>query len=143
MTQDAMRGFVRAFCNALSTRDIALIEPFLHDEIEWTAFGPIDLFPFFGQRRGKDAVLKMCAEIAATLELRRCDKETTLYDGDSAAILLKLTAAHPKTGRVITFRLAQFARFADGKLIALKAVFDTFDAAEQALGRAIDLSAVA
>jgi ketosteroid isomerase-like protein len=143
MTDHAMRGFVRAFCNALSTRDMGLMAPFLHDEIEWTAFGPVDLFSFFGQRRGKAAVLSMCEEIAATLELTKCDKETTLYDGDNAACLMKLAARDPKTGRILSFRLAQFARFQGGKLISLKAVFDTFDAAEQALGRPIDLSAVA
>ncbi len=141
MTEHAMRGFVRAFCNALSTRDIGLIAPFLHDEIEWTVFGPVDLFSFFGQRRGKAAVLAMCEEIAGTLELTRCDKETTLYDGDNAACLMKLIARDPRTGRTLSFRLAQFASFKDGKLISLKAVFDTFDAAEQALGRAIDLTA--
>jgi ketosteroid isomerase-like protein len=143
MTDHAMRGFARAFCNALSTRDIGLVAPFLHDNVEWTVFGPVDLFAFFGQRRGKDAVLAMCAEIAGTLELTRCDKETVLYDGDSAACLMKLAARNPQTGRTLSFRLAQFARFEGGKLIALKAVFDTFDAAEQALGRPIDLSAVA
>jgi ketosteroid isomerase-like protein len=142
MTDHAMRGFVRAFCNALSTRDIALIEPFLHEDIEWTVFGPVDLFPFFGQRRGKAAVLSMCAEIAAAFELTKCDKETTLYDGDNAAALVKL-AARDARGRTLSFRLAQFARFQDGKLVSLKAVFDTFDAAEQALGRPIDLSQVA
>jgi ketosteroid isomerase-like protein len=143
MTDHAMRGFVRAFCNALSTGDIGLIAPFLHDEIEWTVFGPVDLYAFFGQRRGKDAVLKMCGEIAGTLELTRCDKETTLYDGDNAACLMRLVARNTATGRTLSFRLAQFASFRDGKLMSMKAVFDTFDAAEQALGRPIDLSAVA
>jgi len=142
MTEHAMRGFARAFCNALSTRDIGLIAPFLHEDVEWTVFGPVDLFPFFGQRRGKAAVLAMCEEIAGRLELTRCDKETVLYDGDSAAALMKLAARDPQ-GRTLSFRLAQFARFDGGKLVALKAVFDTFDAAEQALGRPIDLSAVA
>jgi ketosteroid isomerase-like protein len=142
MTDHAMRGFVRAFCNGLSTRDIALIEPFLHEEVEWTVFGPIDLFPFFGQRRGKAAVLAMCEEIATAFTLSKCDKETTLYDGDSAASLLKL-AARDARGRTLSFRIAAFSTFRDGQLVALKAVFDTFDAAEQALGRPIDLSAVA
>lgn len=142
MTDHAMRGFVRAFCNGLSTRDIGLIEPFLHDDIDWTVFGPIDLFPFFGQRRGKAAVLSMCAEIATAFTLSKCDKETTLFDGDNAAALMKL-AARDERGRTLSFRVALFAAFRGGQLTSLKAVFDTFDAAEQALGRAIDLSAVA
>ncbi len=143
MTEHAMRGFVRAFCNTLSTGDVALMSAFLHDDVEWVAFGPIDLFPFFGQRRGKPAVLAMCAAIAERLELQRCDKDVTLIDGDNAAALIRLAARDPQTGRTLTFRVAQFATFRDGRLLSMKAVFDTLDAAEQALGRPIDLSAVA
>ena len=143
MTEPTMRGFSRAFCDALSARDPQRIADYLHDEIEWTVFGPVDLFPFFGHRRGKPAVLTMCREIAACLELRSCERETTLTDGDQAASLVKLNALYTRTGRVLSLRLAQFAQIRDGKLVRLRALFDTFDAAEQALGREIDLSAVA
>jgi ketosteroid isomerase-like protein len=143
MTADWMRGFVHAFRAALEKGDLRALETMLADDVEWTVFGPIDLFPFFGQRQGKAAVLAMCADIGARLRLRRCEHETTLVDGDNAASLMTLGAVQAGTGRMLTFRLAQFARFRDGKLIALKAVFDTFDAVEQALGREIDLSAVA
>lgn len=114
MTDHAMRGFVRAFCNALSTRDTALIAPFLHEEVEWTVFGPVDLFPFFGQRRGKAAVLSMCEEIASAFTLTKCDKETTLHDGDNAAALIKLAARNSR-GRTLSFRIALFSTFRDGQ----------------------------
>ena len=45
--------------------------------------------------------------------------------------------------RDVSLRLALFARFQGGKLVALKALFDSFDAVEQALGRHIDLGHVA
>ncbi len=134
---------MRAFCDDLAARQTQRVAPLLDDNIEWTAFGPIDLFPFFGHRRGKTAVLAMCGEIAASLQLRGCDKESTLTDGDQAASLLKLNAVYTRTGRVLSLRLALFAQFHDGKLLRLRALFDSFDAAEQALGRHIDLGAVA
>ena len=143
MSEEAMRGFVHAFCDALKSGDPSKVAPFLAEDVEWTVFGPVDLFPFFGQRRGKQAVLDTCAEITAYLELRGCDKESTLRDGDNAASLVKLSALHRRTGRTMSLRLAQFAHFRDGKLIRLQALFDSFDAAEQALGHHIDLSAVA
>jgi ketosteroid isomerase-like protein len=143
MSEHPMRGFVRAFCDALSAREPDRIAPLIHDDIDWTVFGPVDLLPFFGQRKGKAAVLVMLGRIAENLQLRGCDMERALTDGDHAASMMRVTARDLRSGRTLSLRLALFAQFSGGKLTALRAVFDTFDAAEQALGRHIDLSAAA
>jgi hypothetical protein len=69
--------------------------------------------------------------------------ERGLTDGDHAASMMRLTARHLHSGRTLSLRLALFTQFSGDKLLALRAVFDTFDAAEQALGRHFDASAVA
>ena len=143
MTERIMRAFVRAFCNALATCDAPTLSPFIDDAVECTMFGPIELFPFFGQRRCKTEMLTMCNEIAASLKLRSCDEETMLIANDRCAALLRVTATHPATGRTLSFRIAHFAEFRDGKLIGLRVLLDSFDAAEQMLGRNIDLSVMA
>ena len=143
MSQDAARGFVRAFCDAMASRDAGRVAPFLDDDIEWTVFGPVDLFPLFGRRKGKTAVLAMFRELMSVLQLRHCEHETLLTDGDNAAALVKINALDLSTGRVLSLRLAKFATFRDRRLLSLKAVFDSFDAAEQAIGRQIDLTRAA
>jgi len=143
MSENAMRGVVRAFCDALSLRAPELFSAVLDDEIEWTLYGPVDLFPFFGQHRGKKAVMAMFGEVSAHLSLIRAEKETVLVDGDAAAGLVRLNAVDTRTGRSLSLRLALFAQFRAGKLISMKALFDSFDAVEQALGRHIDLTDVA
>jgi hypothetical protein len=143
MSDHPMRGFARAFCDALSAREPARIAPLIHDDIDWTVFGPVDLFPFFGHRQGKTAVLAMFGRIADSLQLRGCDMERTLTDGEYAASMLRVTARDLRTGRTLSLRLALFAQFTGDRMASLRAVFDTFDAVEQALGRHIDLSAVA
>jgi ketosteroid isomerase-like protein len=143
MSDHPMRGFARAFCDALSAREPARIAPLIHDDIDWTIFGPVDLFPFFGQRKGKAAVLAMFGRMADSLQLRGCDMERTLTDGAHAASLLRVTARDLRTGRTLSLRVALFAQFSGDRMTTLRAVFDTFDAVEQALGRHIDLSAVA
>ncbi len=143
MTLEIMRGFSRAFCDALATRDAAPVAPFLDEQIEWAIFGPIDLFPFFGQRRGREAVLAIVREMADSLKLRHCEPEKTLIDSENAAVLFKMSALHVKSGRTLTVRVALFATLRADKLASLRVVFDTFDAVEQALGREIDLSNVA
>jgi ketosteroid isomerase-like protein len=140
---ETMRGIVRAFCDALGARAPELFSNVLHDDVEWTVYGPIDLFPFFGQHRGKKVVMAMFEEMSANLSLIRAEKENLLVDGDDAAALVRLTAVDTRTGRTLSLRLALFARFSGGKLMSLKALFDSFDAVEQALGRHIDLSHVA
>jgi len=143
MTEMTMRGFVRAFCDAFLTRDVERIAVCLDDDVDWIVFGPMDLFSFFGQRSGKQAVLKMYADIEASLEIKSCERDSTLIDGDQAASMIRLTAVHKQTGRTLTMRLAHFAQFRGGKVVRMRALFDSFDFAEQALGREIDLTAAA
>ena len=143
MPEHPMRGFTRAFCDALALREPARMAPLIDDDIDWTIFGPVDLFPFFGHRKGKAAVLAMLERIAEHLQLRGCDMERELTDGDHTATMMRVTARDRRSGRTLSLRLALFAQFSGDRLTALRAVFDTFDAAEQALGRHIDLSAAA
>ena len=143
MTENAMRGVVHAFCDALAARAPELFSTVLDNDIEWTVFGPIDLFPFLGQRRGKAAVMTAFGDLSANLSLVRCEKETMLTDGDRAAGLVRLNAVDTRTGRSLSLRLAMFAEFRGDKLISMKALFDSFDAVEQALGHSIDLTDVA
>lgn len=143
MTDMPMRGSVRAFCDAFLAHDTERIAAWLDDDVDWLIFGPVDLFPFFGQRSGKAAVLAMCAELGASLEFRRCDRDSLLVDGDQAASMVRLTAVHLQTGRTLSLRLSYFAQFSGGKVVRLRALLDSFDFAEQALGREIDLTAAA
>jgi ketosteroid isomerase-like protein len=143
MSEDAMRGVVRAFCDALAARAPELFSAKLDDDVEWTVFGPVDLFPFFGQRRGKVAVMTAFEDMSAHLSLIRAEKEMLLVQGNRAAGLVRINAVDTFTGRTLSLRLALFAEFHNGKLISLKALFDSFDAVEQSLGRDIDVSRVA
>ncbi len=143
MTDQTMRGFVRAFCDALLSHDSKQIADWLDDDIDWIVFGPIDLFPFFGQRKGKAAVLSMYDQVGNFLSFKQCEKDTLLIDGPQTAVLTKMTAVHKRTGRTLSLRLALFAEFREGKIARLRTVFDSFDAAEQTLGREIDLTIAA
>jgi ketosteroid isomerase-like protein len=141
MTDMNMRGFVRAFCDALLTHDVKMVAACLDDDVDWTLFGPIDLFPFFGQRTGKAAVLAMYRDIGDHLQIKSSEKDSTLIDGDRAASMIRLTAVHRQTGRTLTMRLAHYAHIHGGKVVRMRALLDSFDFAEQALGRDFDLTA--
>ena len=141
MHAPALRQHVADFYAALNTRDPTRIGPWLTDDVDWFIFAPIDVFPLAGRRRGKDAVLDRFRELPKTMDVRKYEHEAMLVDGDTAATFNRLSYVQVATGRIITYRTAQFLRFRNGKVCEFRAIIDSLDAVEQYLGR--DLIAAA
>jgi ketosteroid isomerase-like protein len=140
MTSPSIRPTVEAFYKASAERDIDCAMSFVADDVDWLVQGPVDIFAFLGQRRGKAAVLDGFSEIARKLDVTGYKVETLLVDGDRAAALIRLTSVVRATGKVMSIRTSQFSRFRDGKIIEMRAVLDSYDMVEQVLGRSIDLA---
>jgi ketosteroid isomerase-like protein len=135
MTESVPRAVVEGFYNALASCDMHALAPYLDDEVAWAISGPVDVLPFCGQRRGKSVVLELLnRDIPLLLEKRRMVPHTMLIDGDRAAVIGKLTATRSDIGHAISYRIAQFMRFRDGKAIEYTSIIDSFDAVEQVLG---------
>jgi ketosteroid isomerase-like protein len=135
--------FAHALRKGLASKDVADIAPDLHDEIDWAIFGPIDMFPYLGSRQGKEAALDSISQIADNFRLHKIKQEDVVLGADQASALLRCSLNSNDTNRPISVRIAAFLRFRDGKLASLRAVIDTFDLVEQALGRPIHLPALA
>jgi ketosteroid isomerase-like protein len=135
--------FAHALRKGLASQDIAEIAPGLHDEVDWAIFGPIDMFPYLGARQGKEAALDSIEQIADNFRLHKIKQEDVVLGSDSASALLRCSLNSNDTDRPISVRIAAFLRFKDGKVASLRAVIDTFDLVEQALGRPIHLPALA
>src|SRR5439155_7679812 len=141
MTTGISRELVRNYFQACVSRDPARIAPYLDDDVEWSCAGPVDLLHFCGERRGKSAVIDTIVRLAPSLiRLTEMELEEVLIDGDRAATFTRLAAIHAGSGRTVSFRCAQFLRFRGNKLVEFRALIDSFDAAEQVLGRPIDLT---
>jgi len=139
--QPVSRATVQAFYAAYGSGDPKRLAAFLDEDIEWLISGPVDVLRFCGQRRGKAAVLDVIERlIPSTFELSGFYPETLLIDGDCVATLSTLTGILIEGRRTFSYRLAHFLRFRDGKVITFRSVIDSFDAAEQVLGHAIDTS---
>jgi ketosteroid isomerase-like protein len=129
------RDYAESFFKALSTRDPETIAPFVADDAEWLIVGPIELFPYCGQHLGKAAVLDAYRRIKQRNTTLGYTREFLITDGESASALTRLSDVQNETRREITVRLAQFARFRDGKVFEFCSIIDTLGAAEQELGR--------
>jgi hypothetical protein len=63
MTEHSLWRFSRALHRAINERRPQDLEPLIDEDVEWAIYGPIDMFPFLGSRRGKAAVLEVCRQI--------------------------------------------------------------------------------
>jgi ketosteroid isomerase-like protein len=136
MPEPVPRAVVEGFYEALANCDMAALAPYLDEHVVWTISGPVDILQFCGQHSGKAMVLKLLdRDIPLLLEKRRLNPESMLIDGDRVAVLGKLTAKRRDVGHAISYRIAQFVRFHDCKVVEYVSIIDSFDAVEQVLGQ--------
>ena len=143
MTEHSLWRFSRALHRAINERQREDLEALIDDDIDWSIYGPIDMFPFFGARRGKAAVLEVIKNIAENIRVHRFDRESIMLGVDSAASMMRYSLTALDASKPISLRLAQFAQFKAGRLIRMRVLVDTFDLVEQALGRPIHLPRIA
>jgi len=135
MSYSVPRALVEAFYKAYATRDLERTAAFIDDDVNWTISGPVDLLAFCGIRRGKAAVLDMMRrQVAEVFDVYSFVTDTMLIEADRVATFNRLSARMGEDGRVISYRLAHFLRFRDGKVVENLSLIDSFDAAEQVLG---------
>jgi ketosteroid isomerase-like protein len=142
MPNGVSRELVRQYFQACVSRDPARLAPLLHDDVRWSCWGPVDLWPYGGEHHGKPAVLDTIVRLApAAIQLTAMKIDEIVIEGERAATLSRLSAIPAGTERVMSIRCAQFLRFSEQKLIEFRALIDSFDAAEQILGHRIDVPA--
>jgi ketosteroid isomerase-like protein len=142
MMEPVARTVVDAFYKAYAERDIDNIAPFIDDNVEWTISGPVDVLTFAGTFHGKAAVLDLIGRLVPEVFQVFCFAPSTmLVEGDRVATLNRLWAKRTEDGRVISYRLAHFMRFAGGKVVENLSLIDSFDAVEQVLGHPLAMQA--
>lgn len=143
MTEHSLWRFSRAFHRAVNERQPSDIESLIDENIDWAIYGPIDMFPFLGARRGKAAVLEVIRQIADNIRVHRFDRESIMLGVDSASSMIRFSLTALDSNKPISLRVAHFAQFKADRLINLRVLVDTFDLVEQALGRPIHLPKIA
>lgn len=144
MAEHGLWAFARALRQAVEERETEEIAALLDDEVDWAIYGPIDMFPFLGSRRGKDAVIHVLLQIADNFRLNKVDREMTVLGENTAATLVRCSMTANDSDKPISVRLTNFVSFTKkGRLATVRMVVDTFDLVEQVLGRTIHLPAMA
>src|SRR5437588_7693601 len=89
MTEHSLWRFSRALHRAINERQPADLEALLDEDVDWAIYGPIDMYPFFGSRRGKAAVIDVIRQIADNFRVHRFDRESIMLGVDSPASLMR------------------------------------------------------
>jgi len=89
MTEHSLWRFSRALHGAINEGQFADIENLIDDDVDWAIYGPIEMFPFLGARRGKAAVLDVCRQISENVRVRRFDRESIMLGEESAASMMR------------------------------------------------------
>src|ERR1700731_2573919 len=131
MTEHSLWRFSRALHRAINERQHQDIEALIDEDVDWAVYGPIDMFPFLGARRGKAAVLEVMRQIAENVRVHRFDRETVMLGVDSAASMLRYSLTALDSNKPISLRIAHFAQFRAGKLSSFRVLVDSFDLVEQ------------
>src|ERR1700681_1019439 len=139
MTEHRLWRFSRALHRAINERQLEDLEPLIDEDVDWAVYGPIDMFPFLGARRGKAAVLEVIRQVAENVRVHRFDRESIMLGVDSAASMMRYSLTALDSNKPISLRVAHFAQFKAGRLRSIRVLVDTFDLVEQTLGRPIHL----
>lgn len=143
MTEHSLWRFSRALHRAINERQLGDIEALIDEDVEWSVYGPVDMFPFFGARRGKAAVMEVIRQIAENVRVHRFDRESIMLGVDSAASLMRYSLTALDSNKPISVRLAHFAQFKQGRLSSLRILVDSYELVEQALGCSPQLPRIA
>ena len=143
MTEHSLWRFSRAFHRAINERRFEDIEALINDVVDWAIYGPIDMFPFLGARRGREAVVEVIRQIAHNVRVHRFDRETIMLGVDSASSMLRYSLTALDSNKPISLRIAHFAQFRAGRLTNFRVLVDTFDLVEQTVGYPIHLPRMA
>lgn len=139
MQTEETRASVQQIYAAYIKGDAERFASFLDDDMDWVLHAPVEVFPFAGQRKGRVAVLEALAGIADEYELTSYEPQMMIVDGEQAAVMSDVRFRQRKSGRMLRFRIADFLRFRNGKLVEFREFTDTFDVTQQALGRFIEV----
>ncbi len=139
MTEHSLWRFSRALHRAINERQLEEIESLIDEDVDWTIYGPIDMFPFLGARHGKAAVIEVIRQIAENVRIHRFDREQIMLGVDSASSMLRFSLTALDSSKPISLRVAHFAQFKAGRLRNFRVLLDSFDLVEQALGQPIHL----
>jgi predicted ester cyclase len=135
MMKDLNRRRVLGMLEAFYAADIERALSFCSDDVDFFSNAPVDILPHLGHHRGKDEVRKMWQTVHQRYSSMRNEMPFIAAEDDRVALHLRAFFVKRLNGRIVQFDVAVFYTFADGKIVKIREIIDTFDLIQQVVER--------
>ena len=132
MSADANIKTVAAAYEAFGRGDVAAILDTVTDDVDWAAEAAAPTAPWYGVRRGKDAVAAFFTDYGSAMEVEEFTPVSFAANDTDVLSVVRCRARSRATGKPVAMNLHHFFTFRDGKIAYYRGTEDTAQT-EQAL----------
>ena len=132
MSADANIKTVVAAYEAFGRGDVAAILDAVTHDVDWAAEAATPTAPWYGMRRGKDAVARFFTDFGSAMEVQEFTPLTFAANETDVLTVVRCRTTSRRTGKSTAMDLHHLFRFRDGKIAYYRGTEDTAQT-EQAL----------
>jgi uncharacterized protein len=125
VSEDSKIKTVGQMYEAFGRGDVETILDALADDVDWAAETTSTVGPWYGVRRGKDAVVDFFTAFGTAMEIEEFTPLSFAANDDDVLSVVRCRARSRDTGKQVTMDLHHWFRFRDGKVYYYRGTEDT------------------
>jgi ketosteroid isomerase-like protein len=126
MSADDNLSTVKGIYDAFGSGDVPAILDQLADDVDWAADAAGDAAPWWGERKGKDAVVGFFESLGGAVDVLTFEPVGfAANDDDEVMVLLRFASKSKQTGRESSMNIHHYWHFRDGKVDRYRGSEDT------------------
>ena len=125
MSADANIKTVVAAYEAFGRGDVAAILDAVTHDVDWAAEAATPTAPWYGMRRGKDAVAAFFTDYGSAMEVEEFTPVSFAANDTDVLSVVRCRARSRATGKPVAMNLHHFFTFRDGKIAYYRGTEDT------------------
>jgi len=125
MSADANIKTVVAAYEAFGRGDVAAILDTVTDDVDWAAEAAAPTAPWYGVRRGKDAVARFFTDFGSAMEVQEFTPFAYAANDTEVHTVVRMRASARATGRTVEQNLHHYFRFTGDKISYYRGSEDT------------------
>ena len=125
MSADANIKTITAVYEAFGRGDVAAILDAVTDDVDWAAEAASSAAPWYGVRRGKDAVAAFFSDFGSTMEVEEFTPVSFAANDTDVLTVVRFRSRSRSTGKSAEMNLHHYFKFRDGKIAYYRGTEDT------------------
>ena len=125
MSADANIKTVMSAYEAFGRGDVAAILDAVTHDVDWAAEAATPTAPWYGMRRGKDAVARFFTDFGSAMEVEEFTPLTFAANETDVLTVVRCRTTSRRTGKSTAMDLHHLFRFRDGKIAYYRGTEDT------------------